>query len=132
MTGSEAEGVAEIATSCGAALACAGAGFGAVDVVDHGEIGGLGVVGDLDPHGGERRIVGEADVKLGLPGHRGDLDRGLADRDAGPRPGQQLAAREHGGNEQAEQPRPESSKRNMIRTRSAISPRNAGLMVGRV
>ena len=39
-------------------------------------------------------------MKLGVPGQRGDLDRAVADRDAGMRAGQQLAAREHGGNEQ--------------------------------
>jgi hypothetical protein len=37
---------------------------------------------------------------LRLPGQRGELDRSLADRDAGPRAGQDIAAREHGGNQQ--------------------------------
>ena len=75
-------------------------GFRAIDIVEHGEIGGRGIVGELDPHGGERRIAGETDMRLGLPGQRGDLHRALADRDAGARAGQQIAAREHGGNQQ--------------------------------
>src|ERR1700687_390792 len=39
-------------------------------------------------------------MKLGLPGQVRDLDRGLADGDTGPRARQQLAAREHRGNDQ--------------------------------
>lgn len=46
----------------------AGPALGIVDIVDHGEISGLGAVGYLHPYRREAGIVGEADVKLGLPG----------------------------------------------------------------
>src|SRR5262249_14523290 len=39
-----------------------------VDVVDNGEIGRLGVVGHRNPYRRERGIVGEADMKVGMPG----------------------------------------------------------------
>src|SRR5580693_9566461 len=39
-------------------------------------------------------------MELGLPGQRCDLHRSGADRNAGPRAGQQLAASEYGGNHQ--------------------------------
>ena len=68
MTGSDAAGLAEIETSCVAGLVWQPPASLVVDVVDDGKVGRLGVVGDLDPHGRQRRIVGEADVTFGLPG----------------------------------------------------------------
>ena len=86
----------------------AGAGLGAVDIVDQREIGRFGAFGDLHPHGRGCRIVGEGDMEVGVPGQVGDLHRRVGDRDAGMRTRQQPAAREQRGNEQEEQPRPGS------------------------
>ncbi|MEA2796266.1 MAG: hypothetical protein QOI87_3646 [Bradyrhizobium sp.] len=68
-------------------MGLAGARLRTVDVIDHGEIGRVRAVGDRDPHGCGPGIVGETDMKLGLPGQLRDLDRGLADGDAGRWPG---------------------------------------------
>ena len=116
----------EIATSCGGALALAGAGLGAVDVVDHGEVGRFGAVGDLDPHGRAGGIVGETDVTVRLPGEGGDLDRRACDLDAGPGPGNNSpranrAAIASGTTEAR------IFKRNMTRYPLTTSPRQRGL-----
>src|SRR5690348_6454528 len=52
------------------------------DVVDDGEVSHLGTFRDRDTHRRKARIVGEADVKVGVPRDRGDLDRSRFKRDA--------------------------------------------------
>ena len=99
MTGSEACGIAGDRDQLRRRVALAGAGFGRIEVVDHGEVRRFRIVGNLDPHRGAGGIVGEADVAVRLPGEGGDLDGGARDLDAGPRPGQ-LAACEQGDNRQ--------------------------------
>jgi hypothetical protein len=71
------------------------AGFGTVDIVDDGEIGRLRALRHLHAHRRGCRIVGETDVKVGMPGNGSDLDRGVADGDAGMRARRPSAAREH-------------------------------------
>src|ERR1700730_8303643 len=78
----------------------ASTGFGAIDIIDNGKIGGFGAVRQLTPHGRSSRIVGESDVKVGMPGHRSDLDGFACDRDAGMRAGKQSATHLHGDNHQ--------------------------------
>src|SRR5665213_1360842 len=53
-----------------------------VDIVDNGEIGRFRVLRDLYPHGRGCRVVGETDVKVGVPWRGSDLDRRIADGDA--------------------------------------------------
>jgi hypothetical protein len=78
----------------------ASAGLRTVGIVDNGKIRSLGALRDLHPHGRGRRIVGETDVKVGMPGDGSDLDRGIADGDAGVRARQPSAACEHSGKDQ--------------------------------
>ena len=70
----------------------AGTGLRGIDVVDNGKVRRLGAVGDLYPHRRPAGIAGEADVTLGLPGQDCNLDRGVADLDAGVRTPGELAA----------------------------------------
>src|SRR5437762_643351 len=87
----------EIAVEPRRRVAFAGTGFDCVDIVDHGEVGGFRVAGDLDPDRRAGGIVGETDVAVRLPGEGCDLNGGARYFDAGPRPGQKLAAGKQGG-----------------------------------
>lgn len=60
----------------------AGIGLRSIGVVDDGKIGVVGAVGDLNPHGRGGRIIGEADMKVGMPEGGRDLERVIADSDA--------------------------------------------------
>jgi hypothetical protein len=102
-------GLREIATSRGGdRLSQAPASVVSMSSIT-GEVSRFRGVGNLDPHGCAGGIVGEADVAVRLPGKGGDLDGRAGDLDAGPRPGQKLAAREQGGNRQRNNRGPESS-----------------------
>src|SRR5205823_1444749 len=83
-------------------IGLAAAGLAGINIVDHGKIGRFGAVGYLDPNGRQRWIIGEADVMVGLPGQKGEMDRYVGHRDAGPRAGQQIAAGEKAGNRQGD------------------------------
>ena len=91
-------------------VALAGAGLGGVDIVDHGEIGRFGAVGDLDPHGGAGGIAGETDVEL-RPARSSEAiwTEVPADRDAGPRARQRTRRARTRRQPPTEQPRPGSS-----------------------
>ena len=78
----------------------AGTGLGAVHVIDVGEIGSLRAVDNLDTDCRERRIIGETDIELRLPGRRRDLNRCLTDRDAWSRRWSQFAAGKDAGHNQ--------------------------------
>ena len=102
----------------------AATGFRAVDIVEHGEIGGRGIVGELDPHGGERGIAGEADVRLACQGSEASWTEPSPIAMQGRAPGRKspranTAATSNGTAEAR------IFKRNMIRTRSPISPGTA-------
>src|SRR6516165_7629800 len=56
-----------------------------LDIIDHGEIGLRRIVGHGDAHSCQRGIVGEADMEVGVPGRRSDLEGLGADGDAGAR-----------------------------------------------
>jgi hypothetical protein len=78
----------------------AGGVFHAVDVVDHREVGSLGIVRNRDPDRRKGRVVGKADMKIGVPGDRRDLQRIRADRKTGTGAGKELDAGQQRGRDQ--------------------------------
>jgi hypothetical protein len=98
----------------------------AVDVVDHREVGGVGIARNRNPHRRKRRILGKADMEIGVPGDGRDLHVSAPIARQGLVPGknstQARAAAAITGIAETR-----NFKRNMIRTRSQPE---SGLMVG--
>src|SRR3954447_10002482 len=78
----------------------AGLRFRTDTIVDDREVGRVRVFGDLNPYRGARGIIGEGDMHAGGPEQRRQLDRGVAEGDAGMRDRSDLAAGKHRGPQQ--------------------------------
>lgn len=71
-----------------------GTGFRGIDIIEHDEVSTVGAVDDLHADGCLQGIAGEADMRLRLPRHGGDLDTSFAGGDAGTGADHEVAAGE--------------------------------------
>lgn len=89
-----------------------------IDIVGHRKIRGLRLIDDLHPDAGAGGVVGEANLEAGLPGHGCNLQRAVAEHQAGSGARAEVVAGEQSASSKgivlARNP-----IRNMCRTRSA-------------